>query len=188
MTKTKLFKYTAVLSVCCLMVLKLSPVYAAKNIPTGIELPKFKMIVPDLQENRDYLGIQNAKAFTLSDINAKLIIVELFSTFCSVCHTQAPILNNLHKIIEGNPELQNDVKVMGIVIMSKPEALAVYTKKFGVKFPLIADPEGKIMTRLKVTHVPQTLLIDKNGKVLSNHPGVIHNVDDFLREIRKNLK
>ncbi len=178
----------AVLSVCCLLVLKLSPVYAANNIPTGINLPNFKMIVPDSQKNRDYLGIQNTKSFTLQDINTKLIIVELFSTFCSVCHAQAPILNNLHKLIEGNPELKNDVKVIGIVLMSKPDPLAVYTKKFGIKFPLIADSKGIIMNRLKVTLVPQTLLIDKNGMVLLNHQGVIDNVDDFLREIRKNLK
>jgi len=39
-----------------------------------------------------------------------------------------------------------------------------------------------------VKHVPLTIVVDKNGKVLMSHLGVIKNIDAFLSKIKKHHK
>jgi thioredoxin-related protein len=57
-----------------------------------------------------------------------------------------------------------------------------------VEFPLFSDPKKDIQKLLKVQSIPLTVLLDKNGKVLMSHTGLIGNFDAFVGEIRKNYQ
>jgi hypothetical protein len=78
--------------------------------------------------------------------------------------------------------------MIGIGLASKSKEIAVYKQKFKVEFPLFPDPQKKAKTKSKVKRVPLTILIDKSGKVLMSHLGVIKNLDAFLGKIRKRHK
>ena len=58
-----------------------SLIYSAENIPLGSILPDFKLKGPASPETKAYLGIKDEKLFSLSQINAKLVLVEFFDVF-----------------------------------------------------------------------------------------------------------
>jgi len=165
-----------------------SLVYAGMAIAPGSTLPEFEIEMPTLPEMRAYLGIKGGGAFSLSQIPAKLIVVEFFGIFCPKCHQNAPVANQLYKSIKEDEELSKNIKMIGIGLASKSKEIAVYKQKFKVEFPLFPDPQKKAKKKSKVKHVPLTIVVDKSGKVLMSHLGVIENLDAFLGKIRKHHK
>ena len=64
-------------------------------------LPPLTLMSSDSPKVRAYLGLDNASAFSLSQIEAKIVIIELFSLYCTICQRQAPIANRIYKSIQG---------------------------------------------------------------------------------------
>ena len=176
------------LVVCILLSMSCSLVYAGMGVAPGSTLPEFEIEMPSLPEMRAYLGIKGEGAFSLSQIPADLIVVEFFSIFCHTCHQNAPIANQLYRSIKEDKELSKNIKMIGIGLASKSKEIAVYKEKFKVEFPLLPDPQKKAKTKSKVKHVPLTIVVDKSGKVLMSHLGVIENLESFLGKIRKHHK
>ena len=58
-----------------------SPVYSESNPSAGSILPSFQLKGPASPPTKAYLGINNEKLFSLSQIKAKLILVEFFDVF-----------------------------------------------------------------------------------------------------------
>jgi peroxiredoxin len=164
------------------------PLYAVDDLSPGYTLPKFEMTAPKNAEQCKYLGIEGTKKFTLKNIPSKLVIIEFFNVFCPKCHAQAPKANQIYAFIEGDQELKQDVKMLAIGLLGKPDQMAAYQQKFGIPFPLIPDENGQIVQALGISAIPQTLILDQNGKVLANHTGLMDDVDAFMLETRKLLK
>jgi thiol-disulfide isomerase/thioredoxin len=160
-------------------------VYGVKNISPGMSLPQFKIDMPDNIETKQYLGLKGLKSFTISQIPAKLILIEIFSFYCPICHKQAPIANRVYKFIQQNPELGKDVKMIGIGAGNNQKEIAAYKATFHVQFPLFPDPDFYIHKKLWEQRTPCTILLTKNGKVLLAHYGVMEDVDEFLQLIEK---
>ena len=47
----------------------------------GGELPEFKLPVPKSDEHQEYLGLAGKDSFKLYEINAEVVIIEIFSMY-----------------------------------------------------------------------------------------------------------
>jgi hypothetical protein len=73
MTKAKVFMLAAlVLSVAV-------AAFAADKVNVGPNLPAFKFEKPPSAEVQGYLGLPNMEPFTLSQIQGKVVIIEIMS-------------------------------------------------------------------------------------------------------------
>ena len=178
-------KYWLGLVVCTLVGMSFSPVYAGMGIAPGGTLPEFEIAMPNVPGMRVYLGFEDEGSFSLSQIPARLIVVEFFDIYCHTCYQNAPIANQLYKSIEEDENLNKSIKMIGIGLASKSDEIAEYRQKFDIEFPVFADPQKTVRMKSKVKHVPLTIVIDKSGKVLMSHLGVIRNVDAFFAKIKK---
>jgi hypothetical protein len=62
--------------------LLLSPVPAAEQPPAeGSSLPPIKLLVPDDPQARSYLGLPVGKEFTIPEIKAQVVIIEIFNMY-----------------------------------------------------------------------------------------------------------
>jgi peroxiredoxin len=171
-----------------IITLHCSLVYSADNLPPGTMVPGFKITGPGSPQTKAYLGVNDEKLFSLSQVKSKLTLVEFFDVFCPVCQKNAPLLNRVYNLFKDDKNLGKDIKMIGLGLGTQPEDLPAYKKAFKVEFPLFADPKKEIQKLLKVQGVPLTVLLDKNGKVLMSHPGAIGNFDGFVSEIKKNYQ
>jgi hypothetical protein len=154
----------------------------------GSTLPGFQIPMPDSPEIKAYLGVKGSQTFSLSQVPAKLLVVEFFDVFCLVCQKDAPILNRLFKFIQEDQDLSKNIKMAGFALGSDPQDLAIFRRKYKVEFPLFADPKKLVQTASKITAVPLIVVANKNGKVLMSHRGLIENLDAFWVELRKHYK
>ena len=58
------------------------PVLAAEKTPAvGDSLPPIKLIVPQDAQHRDYLGLSGSGQFEVPQIEAKVVIIEIFNMY-----------------------------------------------------------------------------------------------------------
>ena len=187
MRQNRLFIHFLLVVVCILIVFSSYPynAYGVTNITSQMSLPQFKLDVSESAEVKQYLGLKNLKSFTISQIPAKLILIEIFSLYCPICHKQAPIANKLYKFIQQDPKLSKDIKMIGIGAGNNQKEVEVFKTKFRIPFPLFCDPNFNIHKKIGEPRTPFTILVTNKGKVFLTHSGVVEDVDQFLSLIRK---
>ena len=94
-------------------------------------------------------------------------------------------MNRLYRVIEEDPVLKKDIKMLSIGIGDNPKQIAVYKKKFRVPFPMLTDEHGEIWMALGKPGTPTMVVCTPKGKVLAVHLGVIKDLDAFIGEIRE---
>ncbi len=157
-------------------------------ISSGMKAPQIKLDNPRSEQDSKYLSLKDPGSFSLSQLPAKLIVLEVFSVVCPHCQAQASKLNEIYNLIQQDLQLSRDIKIIGISMASNQEKTDKWKAALHVPFPLFADFEGEIWKKLGKPSVPFILLIDKDGKVLHTHSGVIENADEFFSTIKNVYK
>lgn len=160
------------------------PFRESKALTTGKNLPQITLNLNDNSSTQHYLGLKSSKSFSLSQIQSKLILIEIFSLYCPICQKQAPISNKIYKYIQQNADLSKDVKMIGIGAGNNQREVGVFRETFRVTFPLFTDPDFAVHKKLGEPRTPVTILTTKHGKILSVHHGVIEDVEEFIQQIK----
>ncbi|RXK86776.1 TlpA family protein disulfide reductase [Filimonas effusa] len=105
----------------------------------------------------------DGKIRNLSDYLGKVVVVDVWATWCPPCIKEQPALEELEKAFEGK-----DVVFISLSIDTDKQKWAdwVRNKKLsGVQ--LFTNSQGTIITDYKVTQIPQFMVFDKAGKTVS---------------------
>jgi hypothetical protein len=151
-------------------------------------LSRLSLSASENRADMAYLGIRGKEAFTLSQVAAKTLIVQVFSMYCPHCQADAPEANKLYRQIQENPRLKDKVKMLGIGTGNTIFEVDLFKEKFHVPFPLFPDENfdaqkscsEKIRTPLFIVVKPEA---SKGLKLLHVHVGKIKNAEIFLKEI-----
>jgi peroxiredoxin len=139
------------------------PVFPAPSpITKGSVLPGMTLPIPKSPEERGYLGLSGSGNFKIPQIKAKAVIIEIFSMYCPYCQKDAPGINELYRAIEGNPELKDQIKLIGIGAGNTPYEVGVFKKTYNVPFPLFADGDFTIHKMLGDVRTPYFIVVKVN--------------------------
>jgi thiol-disulfide isomerase/thioredoxin len=120
---------------------------------------------PQSREALDYLGLEgDAKTFTLSQVKADVVIVEVFSWDCHFCQRQAPRMVQFYDLLVSKG-YSHRVKIIGIGATNTDLEIREYQRMFKIPFPLIADPDYKsygVVGDLKIPSI-SVLMRDARG-------------------------
>lgn len=145
---------------------------------------------PSESENAaTYLGIRGKEPFTLPQVAAKTLIIEVFSMYCPHCQADAPEVNKLYRHIQENPSLRKNVKLIGVGAGNTTFEVNLFKEKFKVPFPVFSDEDfavqkacsRKLRTPLFVIVKPEAK--KKQLTVLHVHVGKINDAEAFLKKI-----
>jgi thiol-disulfide isomerase/thioredoxin len=103
------------------------------------------------------------KPLKLSDWKGRVVLLNLWATWCAPCRKEMPDLSKLEK------ELGSDqFEVVAISVDRKgAEASAAFLKETGVdNLKLYVEPSTQIVSQLQSAGLPATLLIDRQGREL----------------------
>ncbi len=122
----------------------------------------------------------------LADYKGKVVLLNFWATWCMPCRAEMP----------GMETLWQRYKDQGFVIaaVSVDEGsrgrIETFSKILDLSFPILLDPESKVSDLYKVSDMPTSFLIDRNGKVISRivgteewtSPEAIRLVEDLLSQ------
>ena len=113
--------------------------------------------------------------FKLSDQVGKVVVLDFWATWCGPCVAALPKIN----------ETTAKYKEKGVVFQAvNQQEEASIVKEFlaaqKLDVPVILDIEGKVGTLFKVEGIPQTVIIDKTGKIQVVHVGAGPTIGEQL--------
>jgi thiol-disulfide isomerase/thioredoxin len=103
---------------------------------------------------------------SLSEFKGKVVVLNVWGSWCAPCRAEAPNLAKVAKDTEGK-----DVQFVGINTrdLSKENAKS-FERNYGIGYPSFYDPTGKLILRfpsnsLTPQAIPSTLILDRDGKI-----------------------
>jgi len=175
------------LLICLVVFLPCFSVHGSQDeqFPPGAQLAAFNLPGPDSAQVQAYLGLKTRDPFTISKIGAKLVYIEFLGAMCPQCHVNAPVVNKLYRVIQDDPALARDVKIIGIAVGNNRAQIEAYKKNFKVAFPIFPDEDLSISAAVGGADTPTMILVTNSGKILSSHRGVITDFDGYLKQLRE---
>lgn len=150
----------------------------------GAVLPEMKLPVPQNSEEVKYLGIKQKDFFRIPQVQAELVIIEVFSMYCPFCQKEAPVVNELHQIIAGSQDLKKKIKMLGIGAGNSTFEVNTFMKHYSVPFPLFPDSDFAMHKALGQVRTPYFIVIrispDGSHKVVYSKVGGFGDPKQFL--------
>lgn len=113
----------------------------------------------------------NGKELTLADWKGRVVLVNLWATWCAPCRKEMPDLAQLQKDYGGE-----DFEVVAISVDLKgAEASSAFLKEVNSdNLALYVEPTTRIMKQLGAIGLPVTILIDRQGGEIGRLLGPAH--------------
>jgi peroxiredoxin len=111
----------------------------------------------------------DGKMIRLSDYKGKVVLVNIWATWCPPCVAEMPSMEKLYQKFKGE-----NFEILAVSI-DEPglKAVAPFMKKSGLTFPALIDSEGAIKTVYGITGIPESFIIDKQGILIKKIVGPV---------------
>jgi thiol-disulfide isomerase/thioredoxin len=108
------------------------------------------------------------KTVSLADFRGKVVLLNIWATWCVPCREEMPALDKLETKLGGK-----EFAVVAVNIdKGGPEKAASFLEETGAtNLALYTDPSGKLFSVLKAVGMPTTLLIDREGREIARLVG-----------------
>ncbi|MCE5273575.1 MAG: redoxin domain-containing protein [Deltaproteobacteria bacterium] len=157
-------KYLVIGVIFCMLPFTGAGAADSQEIDYSGGLAKIKLLVPAEAKVRESLGLKQASGlFSLSEVKADILIVEIFSMYCPYCQRHAPMANKLYQAIQGRKDLKDRVKLIGIGIGNSAYEVNIFRQKYAVGFPLFEDKGGTAINSLPGIRTPHYFGIKKGA-------------------------
>ncbi|MGH9886377.1 MAG: TlpA family protein disulfide reductase, partial [bacterium] len=120
-------------------------------VTVGAALPDFRAKV---------LGENRYKSF--ADYKGKVVLLNVWGTFCPPCIVEMPSLERLHKAY-GDSGLK--LVAVSIDDAVSEDSIRAFAKNLGVTFEILHDPTHEIERVLQVTGYPETFVVGPEGTI-----------------------
>lgn len=145
--------------------------HARAPIAGPVMAPDF--ILPDLA----------GKTVRLQDLRGKVVVINVWTTWCPPCVQEMPTLETLAQRMKDK-----DLVLLAVSQDERPKAVKPWIQERGFTFPVLLDPRGVVGHQFGVTGYPETFVIDRNGRIVHHHvgyrdwaePGIVATLERLL--------
>ncbi len=126
-----------------------------------------------------YPDITTGRPFSLADLKGRVVLVNVWATWCPPCVREMPSLQALHEALH-----RRGLVVVGVNVRDRKSAPAVaqWLTERNLTFPNVkASDDGPNFP--SGFRVPQTFLIDRRGRLIANKAGAADWADTSIRVI-----
>jgi len=112
------------------------------------------------------LKSNSGKNVKLSELRGQVILLNFWASWCGPCRQEMPLLEKLHKRYSAL-----GFTVLGVNVEEDPRKAKTLLKDISVSFPILFDTSNKVSKQYKVSAMPSTVMIDRNGNMRYLHKG-----------------
>ena len=133
-----------------------------KTLPSAlIDEPAPQFELPALPGHR--------QGFATADLTGHVSLVNTFASWCTPCREEHPVLNAL--------AATQRVPIFGINYKDKPDSAVAWLETLGDPYAAIGMDDGRVGLDWGVYGVPETFVVDRNGRVRYKHVGPLTRRD-----------
>lgn len=143
--------------------------YTGQGLQAGDPAPDFRF--------QDAVG----QTFSLSDFRGRLVLLNFWATWCGFCVAELPYLEQIYD------EWQSEALLLLTIDMGEsPGKVNDYIEDNEIFLPVVLDREREVAAQYRVSSIPRTLFIDKEGIIQVVMFGAFHNpeeIEDILNQL-----
>ncbi|HTY63968.1 MAG TPA: TlpA disulfide reductase family protein [Acidobacteriota bacterium] len=136
---------------------------ASETAEIGQPAPNFKL--PDLA----------GQQVSLDQFKGKVVLLDLWATWCGPCRMTMPVVENLQKEFSGTMVL------LAVNLQDSRDDVRDYIRAQGIHSRVLLDQEGAVGAMYGAESIPREILIDKQGIIRFVMPGYAPGMASQLR-------
>jgi hypothetical protein len=161
----------------------------SKLIKKGEAFPDVALKTPSQAKDKAYLGISGGATFTIKDLKAEVILVEIFDVYCLPCQKQAPLYKQLFGMIQSNPAAREQIKMIGIAVGNDEAEIKKFQDHFQIPYPIIGDQKFVLHEAIGGPPAPFAIIVrkDPGGKsalVADTHLGLNTDMQGLFKKLQ----
>ncbi|GGM58390.1 cytochrome C-type biogenesis protein [Micromonospora sonchi] len=107
--------------------------------------------------------------FDLAAVRGQVVLVNVFASWCGPCRDELPLL--AETALRWSPQ---GLRVVGLNLRDGPEAVRTLLKQTQAEqLTVLPDPDGTRAVDWGVRGVPETFVVDRDGRIVAYQPGVV---------------
>lgn len=158
---------------------KRTPQVTISSKPGGPAQPPQLETVPAAAWNTEIQAVDGAK-FRLSDFKDKVVVIDLWATWCGPCRLEVPHLVDLQKEYGAK-----GVEVIGLTTedpSEDEEKVRDFAKEFKINYKLGWSPREVSLALMNGnSSIPQTFVIAPGGRIVTKFRGFSSQVPNMIR-------
>lgn len=112
----------------------------------------------------------------LSDYRGQAVVVNWYASWCGPCKAEIPEFTEAQKALAGQ------VVFLGVNLEESPERAKGILDMFSAKYPALLDSAGQVAEHYRVSGLPATFFIDRDGILRASKLGRVTR-DDLVRHL-----
>lgn len=114
----------------------------------------------------------DGKPFKLSDLRGKVVVLNIWASWCEPCKDEAAILENTWRAYKDK-----GVVLLGADYVDTEQSAKEFIRKFGITYPNGPDLGSNIYRQFRARGVPETYIIDQQGNVARTFIGPVKEAE-----------
>jgi cytochrome c biogenesis protein CcmG, thiol:disulfide interchange protein DsbE len=118
--------------------------------------------------------LEGGATAALADYRGTVVVLNYWASWCTPCRQESPLLERWHKRISARGGT-----VLGVDSLDVTADALAFVRGFRLTYPMLRDRDGDTQKRFGVTGYPETLILDRHGRISALQRGPVD--DAFLR-------
>lgn len=123
-------------------------------------------------------------SISLSSLRGKVVFLNIWATWCAPCREEMPAIESLYEEFRNEPDF-----VVLAVSQDTSSAATVesYVAKNRLKFKVLLDPDNRVGDAYRVTGIPESFVIGRDGRIIAHHVGPYDWSSTEMRDVLREL-
>jgi peroxiredoxin len=107
--------------------------------------------------------LRTARPTTLADYRGKVVLLNVWATWCLPCRVEMPSMERLYRRLGGG----GDFRVVAVSIDEQDDSMVMsFARELGLSFDILHDQTAAIKQAYQATGVPESWVIDRDGVIV----------------------
>jgi cytochrome c biogenesis protein CcmG/thiol:disulfide interchange protein DsbE len=113
---------------------------------------------------------------SLASLRGKVVVLNFWASWCGPCRDETPLLERWQRRLAPR-----GATVLGVNVRDLTSDARAFARRYGITYPIVRDGGGTHTSDFGVQLYPDTLLIDRRGRIAATVRGPVS--DTYLKRV-----